>query len=246
MLFDVHCHLTHERFKSDLPQVIERAKSVIIHCAGSGSVDNHRVLGLAGEFSNVKPSLGLYPWDAVELDEAQVDLCFDMIRRNASKLVSIGEVGLDHYWGKAEDDWEAQEWVFERAIELGVDLGKPLIVHTRKAEAAALELLSHHSVPAVIHSYTGPQKLVPKFLELGCFFSIPSVVVRSSSFQELVRKVPVDRLLTETDAPFMAPVTGQRSEPVNVKEGLKMIADLKGLTFKKAESQLTSNYEVLF
>jgi TatD DNase family protein len=246
MFFDVHAHLTHEHFKKDLLEVVARAKDVVIHCAGSGLSDNKAVLDISGKHSNVKACLGLYPWDAVKFGEVGVDSCIDFIKRNAGRIVCVGEVGLDHYWGKAEKDWEFQEWVFERLLELAGEINRPVLVHSRKAERACLEMIGHHEVKVVIHSFTGPHKLIKDFLGLGCFFSIPSVVVRSSSFQELVRKLPIDRILTETDAPFLAPVIGQRSEPVHVKQGLKKIAELKGLTVKKTEKALTENYERLF
>jgi TatD DNase family protein len=246
MFFDVHAHLTHERFKKDLEEVVNRARDVIIHCAGSGLRDNEAVLDISEFFPNVKASLGLYPWDAVEMTDAEVDHCFDMIKSKVSRIVSIGEVGLDHHWGRSESDWAKQDWVFEKALELAESINKPLLVHTRKAEKRALELIRLHDVRVIIHSYTGPQNLVNDFLEFGCYFSIPAVVVRSKSFAKLVRKVPVDRLLTETDSPYMAPVSGQRSEPVNVKDGLKKIAELKGLTIKVAEKVLTENYQRLF
>jgi TatD DNase family protein len=246
MFFDVHAHLTHELFKKDLPDVISRASDIIIHCAGSGLHDNELVLNLARDNPNIKASLGLYPWDAVGLTEPEVDLCLDMIKRHARDVICIGEVGLDHHWGRASDDLEFQEWVFEKVLMMAEELDKPILVHTRKAESDSLDLMSHHSVKGIIHSYTGSHKLVKRFLDLGYYFSIPSVVVRSSSFQELVAKVPVDQLLTETDCPFMAPVVGQRSEPVNVRDGLKKIAEIKGLSLKEAEKALTSNYERLF
>lgn len=246
MFFDVHAHLTHDSFTDDLPAVIARAKSVIIHCAGSGLVDNERVLDLADKYLNVLPSLGLYPWDCVELTEAEVDLVMEQIKKHQRRIMCIGEVGLDHHWGKARGDHEKQEWVFDNFLTLAEDLSKPVLVHTRRAESECLGLLREHEARAIIHSYTGPQKLVSGFLERGCYFSIPSIVVRSSSFQDLVRKVPIDRLLTETDAPFMAPIIGQRSEPVNVKDGLKKIAELKGLSLKEVEQVLTNNYNKLF
>lgn len=247
MFFDVHAHLTHEHFKKDLDEVVKRAKDVTIHCAGSGLRDNELVLDLADKYSNIKASLGLYPWDAVEITEGEVDLCLDLIKQHAGDIICIGEVGLDHYWGKAEEDWEVQEWVFEKALLLAEEVNKPVLVHTRKAEREALELLTpHDEARVIIHSYTGSQKLVSGFLDRGCYFSIPSVIVRSTSFQSLVKKVPVERLLTETDAPFMAPEPGQRSEPVHVKKGLRKIAELKGLTVKEAEQALTDNYKRLF
>jgi TatD DNase family protein len=246
MIFDVHAHLTHELFKNDFKEVIKRAKDVIIHCAGSGLRDNEAVLDISESFTNVKASLGLYPWDAVEIEEAEVDHCLDMIKSKASRIICIGEVGLDHHWGKSESDLEKQDWVFEKVLDLAERVNKPVLVHTRKAEKQALELLRHHDVKAIIHSFTGSHKLVSDFLDIGCYFSIPSVVVRSNSFAGLVKKVPVDRLLTETDCPYMPPVAGQRSEPINVKQGLKAIADLKGISVKKAEGFLTDNYERLF
>ncbi|HLE06161.1 MAG TPA: TatD family hydrolase [Candidatus Nanoarchaeia archaeon] len=246
MYADVHAHLTHEFFKNDLPEVILRAKDVIIHCAGSGIEDNKRVLELTSRYPNVRASLGLYPWDAVRLGEDLVDINLEFIRANASKLVCIGEVGLDFFEGKAESDLEFQEWVFNSVLELAEELTKPVIIHSRAAEKRVLELLSEHEVTGVIHCYTGSHKLLARFLELGFYFSIPASVVRVNSFQDLVSKLPVDRILTETDSPYLAPVPGGRSEPSYVKDSVKKIAELKGLTLKKMEEQLTSNYNSLF
>lgn len=246
MYFDVHAHLTHEFFKADLPEVVKRAKDVIIHCAGSGIDDNKRVLELASMYPNIKPSFGLYPWDAVRLGEDLVDVNLEFIRANASRIVCIGEVGLDFFEGKAQSDLEFQEWVFHRVLELAESVNKPVLIHSRAAEKRVLELLSMHSVRGVIHCYTGSHKLIPQFLDLGFYFSIPASVVRANSFQDLVAKLPVDRILSETDAPYLAPVVGGRSEPVNVKDSVKKIAELKGLTVKACEKQLESNYNSLF
>ncbi len=246
MLFDVHCHLTHEWFKKDQQEVIKRAEKVIIHTAGSGLKDNEEVLKLSENNENIKASLGLYPWDAVTLSEGEIDFNIDFIKKNKEKLTSIGEVGLDHHAGKAIKDWEYQEWVFEKILIMAEEIKKPIVVHTRKAEKETLEILKNHEVKAIIHSYTGPQKLVPMFLEQGYYFSIPAVIVRAGNFQSLVKKVPINRLLTETDAPFMAPVTGERSEPINIKQGLSKIAEIKKLSIKEAEEELTKNYKELF
>ncbi len=245
MFFDVHCHLTHEAFKNDLPDVIKRAKDVTIHCAGSGLHDNEKVLEISRQYGNVKASLGLYPWDAVELSEGETGVVFDQMRKHKDEIICIGEVGLDHYWGKSEADWQKQEWVFSRILDLANELGKPVLVHTRKAEKESLEMIEGRE-KIIIHSYTGPQKLVPEFLEQGCYFSIPAVLLRSGSFQSLVKKVPVNRLLTETDAPYLPPKSGERSEPSFVKLTVKKMAEIKGLSEKEVEDALTQNYKAIF
>lgn len=246
MFFDVHAHLTHAAFRSDLPEVIKRAGDVVIHCAGSGVEDNQQVLEICSKYSNVKASLGLYPWDAVRAGEDLIDVNLELIKRNSSRIVCIGEVGLDHFEHESREDWGFQEWVFENLLELAGEVGKPVLVHSRKAEGKVLELMSNHDVKAVIHCFTGSHKLIPKFLELGYYFSIPASVVRDGGFQALVSKVPVERLLTETDSPYLSPVAGGRSEPADVKGSVKKIAELKGLTPEKAEEILTSNYRELF
>ncbi len=246
MFFDVHCHLTHQAFSDDVISVINNARDVIIHVAGSGLSDNKRVIDLSKEFSNVKASLGLFPWDAVNMGDGLVDTNLSFIKEHANDIICIGEVGLDHYWGKAREDWDFQEWVLNKIIDLSLDINKPLLFHTRKAEKDVLRVINNRGVNGIIHSYTGPHKLVNDFLSAGCYFSIPSVVARSPSFQSLVKRVPLNRLLTETDAPFLPIKAGQRSEPVNVKNTVKVIAEVKGVSVSVVEEELTNNYYTVF
>ncbi len=241
MYFDVHCHLTHPLFSKDLENVVN--VNVIIHCAGSGLKDNKKVLEISKKFKNVKASFGLYPWDVVKMSKEEFEENIKFIKENKNNIVCIGEIGLDYYQGDDEKDLRIQRERFKEILLLAESLKKPVLVHTRKAEKDAYEILKEHNVRAIIHSYTGPQKLVKKYLELGFYFSIPGVVVRSPSFQSLVKKVPIERLLTETDAPYLPIVSGQRSEPKDVIKIVQKISEIKECD---AKDELLKNYKSLF
>jgi len=245
MLLDIHCHLTHKLFEQDVDKVIKRSGEVIIVCAGSGLIDNQKVLALASKHSNVKASLGFYPWDAVNSTDEQINGCINFMKNNKSKAVIIGEVGLDHHWGQSKVDWAKQELVFRRLLKFCDDNNKPVLIHCRDAEAIVLKVISDYSCNKVIHCYTGPLSLVPEFLSRDCYFTIPALIAKSKSFVKLCKKLPVNRLLTETDSPYLSPVQLERNEPVNVRLGLEVISKLKDLSFKDCEEQVFKNYESL-
>ncbi len=248
MFVDVHAHLTHEAFSQDLPDVIKKAKenNVLIVCAGSGIVDNQSVLRISRKYGNVYASLGLYPWDAVSLSEGEIDFCIDNIRKNAENIVCIGEIGLDHHWGKGKEDLAKQEWVFNKLLDLSIEINKPVLIHCRKAEQDVLEVLRTFEGKTIIHCYTGPQSLAQEFVDMGCYFSIPAIIVRSKSFKKLVRKVPVNQLLTETDSPFMGLTRERRAEPVDVIEGVKEIAKIKNMSYEKTRDIIFGNFKRMF
>lgn len=246
MLIDVHAHLTHEQFKNDLPSVIKRASKMIVLCAGSGHRDNQAVMKICALNSNVLPSLGFYPWDCVTLSEEEIDFAIDYIRGNASKIVCIGEVGLDYHWGEGKQDLEKQDLTFNKMLELGLDIKKPVLIHCRKAEKEVLKTILDYDGSYIIHSYTGPKNLVSEFVKKGCYFSIPAVVVRSKSMKKLVSAVPINQLLTETDSPYLSPKEGERNEPINVSYGLKAISEIHKLSLDKTEEQVFDNFKRLF
>lgn len=248
MFVDVHAHLTHEEFNDDVEKVINRAfdNKVLVVCAGSGLKDNQAVLRLCESHKGVLASLGLYPWDAVSITDDEVDYCIENIRERALKIVCVGEIGLDYHWGKGKEDLDKQYWVFNKMLELALDIKKPALIHCRQAEHEALEVLRSYEGNSIIHCYTGPLKFVPDFLNLGCYFSIPAAVARNKSLRNLVKLVPMTQLLTETDSPYMGLEPGGRNEPVKVIEGLKKISEIKKLSIKETEAAIFDNFKRLF
>jgi len=258
---DIHTHLTHERFTADWRQVIERAIAVgltDIVVNGLEPKSNRQILAMASEFSCIKPALGIYPIDAVndclpadlpfkvERFDVNSELTFIEQQAQAGKLTAIGECGLDGHWVD-DTTFAGQEYVFERFIEIGVKYKLPLIIHTRKREQRAIEILSHHRVEKVnFHCYGGRSKWAKEASErYGWYFSIPANARKNESFTKMLKILPEERILTETDAPYLAPIRGERNEPRHVKDTVHYWAELKGWPPEKAAEVIFKNYQTL-
>ncbi|MFQ5621375.1 MAG: TatD family hydrolase [Candidatus Nanoarchaeia archaeon] len=258
-LVDVHAHLDHALFKKDLGEVIQRAeqagvKAIITN--GTNRPSNENALALAKKYPIVKAALGFYPIDLLGFgpDEAgmpvqkgpiNLDEELDFIKKNKDNVVAIGEVGMDFHWDKEQH--KKQEENFHQIIEFASKLKKPLIIHSRKAEAKVVEILETQSAKKVImHCFSGKKSLVKKGLDLNLNFSIPANVERSQSFQMIVNLTPMDNLLTETDAPWLGPNRDERNEPKNVALTVKKIAELKKLDEKEAALLIFKKYKELF
>ncbi len=239
MLIDVHCHLDDERFDSDLPEVIARSRVSVIIANGINPASNRKVLGISRRFPSVKPALGLFPLDALNCD---VEAELEFIR--SQRPFAIGEVGLDY---SSDSDRERQKEIFSMAISLAKELDKPLIVHSRKAEADVIGMLEDSKANKVVmHCFGGSQKLLKRILDAGWYLSIPTSIYYDEHFQRIVARAPITQLLTETDAPLLGPVRGERNEPANISKGVRKIAEIKGMTFEDTENSIFMNYQRLF
>ncbi|MDD5151257.1 MAG: TatD family hydrolase [Flavobacterium sp.] len=262
MIIDVHCHLDHERFSQDLDKVIDRARKSgvkFIITSGVNSSTNRKILEIKKNFSDiVKVSFGIYPLDAlkkeIEIGEANGfsrDIeSFDLekeiswIEKNKNECVAIGEAGLDFKYSSEKNE---QIKIFQKIIDLAKKINKPLIVHSRKAELEALELLEKSNYKKIIlHCFSGKKSLIKKGIDLGFYFSVPPVITRLEHFQMLVELVPLSQLLTETDAPYLSPIQGERNESSNIKITLKEIAKIKNLPEEKVEEEIFNNSKRLF
>ncbi|MBI5398302.1 TatD family hydrolase [Candidatus Woesearchaeota archaeon] len=262
LLVDVHAHLDHTDFSKDIDAVIERARAAgvrAIIAQGVNHESNLAVLALAKKYDIVKAALGLYPLDAlnVKVDEQHfseepslprtkvgVDATLNFIEQHNDSIIAIGEVGVD---AKFSTDLAAQRENFQKIIKLSLRIKKPLIVHSRKAELDTIEMLEASKCKqAMMHCFGGKLKLAKRIEDNGWMVSIPPCVVRSSHFQELVKRVNINHLLTETDCPYLGPEPGKRNEPANVIESVKMIAQIKKMTVEDTANAIFHNYQTLF
>lgn len=261
--FDVHAHLTSPRFSGQVDTIIERASRAGVTTIVSNGLyvnDNERVLALAREHTIVKPAIGYYPVDAVlaEMTQAGIDYpredvdhftaeeTVHWIGEHAERAFAIGEIGLDHHWVPAEF-WERQERIFLALVDVARAAHKPIIIHTRKAERRAYELLS--AMPDVRvnwHCYSSRLKLGKDIAETGHYLSIPANAPRSETFAGLLRSARRTQLLLETDCPYLAPEPGGQSEPSHVTGTVRFAAELWGTTESAALSQFEENFERLF
>jgi TatD DNase family protein len=257
LIIDVHCHLDHIDFEKDIDQIIDNAKKIgitSIITSGINPDTNRAALRLASKFDIVKCSLGIYPPDALEKELTNstwpkykpfdIDEEIEFIRKNKDKVIAIGEVGLDY---KEGDKKEFQAEVFQKMINLAKELDKPLIIHSRKAEAEVIGMLEKSGYKKImLHCFCGKKNLVKKAADNGWYFSVPTNVVKSEQFQNMVKIVNISQLLTETDAPYLSPFPGKRNEPAFVIESVKKIAEIKGFTFEDTMNTIYLNYKRLF
>jgi len=258
MLVDVHAHLDHPLIFPKLDKVIERCKKEKCYVITSGvnKSTNRKALEISEKYDNVYCSLGLYPIDALSkemesgdfprsVEKLDVDEELKFILKNKSKIVSVGECGLDFHWDSKHKDEQIKN--FLKVISLAEKIKKPLIVHSRKAELKAIEILETSKIKNVImHCFFGKMKYVKKVSDLGFYFSIPPVVTRIPQFKLLVNEVPITQLLTETDSPYLSAVKGKINEPVNVKISVGEIAKLKKLERVEVENNIFSNFQKIF
>ncbi len=249
LLADVHAHLDLVK-KEELAGVVQRAaaagvKVIISNSVGPKSI--RKALVLQQQFGIVKAALGLCPTEAARLQEAAIEGELGFIRSCKDKIAAIGEIGLDYQEARGDRERQQQQQLFERQLELAKQLGKPVIVHSRQAEKGVVETLIRCGCKAVVlHAFHGSLKLVKEAAEAGFYIAIPTNIRRSSHFQAIVRELPLSRLLTETDTPYLAAEKDGKSEPAHIASTVARIAAIKGMSAEEVANILYGNYQRLF
>lgn len=246
-LIDTHTHICDSVFDDDRTSVLERARASGVGgvvAIGEDLSDARKNLMLADEHPMLLPGAGLYP-TVLDLDEAE-RIC-DFIRTESPRLVCIGEVGLDFWKVKEEEDQELQREIFRGFIKLSNELDLPLNVHSRSAGRHAIAMLVEEGGRRVqLHAFDGKASTALPAVEAGFYFSIPPSIARSRQKQKLVRRLPIECLLVETDSPALGPEAGQRNEPANVRISLEAIAEIKEIPLKAAAETIVENTERLY
>ncbi|WP_417914530.1 TatD family hydrolase [Candidatus Electronema sp. JM] len=251
-LVDTHCHLDMPEYQADLDAVISTARQRgvgRIITIGIDLASSRRAVELAGQYADVYAAVGIHPHDAATADDEAFRQLRDLAA--APKVVGFGEIGLDY--AKNYSAKEVQLPVFIHQLELAKELALPLIIHDRDAHEDCLRLLREKgSFPrgGVMHCFTGDRRLAEQVLELGFYLSIPGIITfpKAESLREVVRGLPLDRLLLETDGPFLAPVPfrGKCCRPEHLLHTAAAVAELKGVPLDELARQTTCNAEKLF
>jgi TatD DNase family protein len=253
MLIDSHCHLDFPDFADEVDAVIERARAVDIASMVTIStrVARHAgVLAIAERFPDVYCSVGTHPHHAdEELEVTAADL---IARAQNPKVVAIGEAGLDYHYDNSPR--AAQERGFRTHIAAARQSGLPLVIHSRDADADMACILEEETgqgaFPAVLHCFTGGPELARRAIALGLFISFTGILTfkNSAALRAIAAELPADRILVETDAPYLAPspFRGKRNEPAHVVEVAKVLADARGASFDEIARQTTDNFFALF
>jgi len=246
-IVDSHAHLCDPLFDMDRIEVLKRAQAAGINAIVSVSEnlsDAKQNIELAEAHPELRAAAGLYP-SCLDLNQAKAMHSF--IRKERSRLVAIGEVGLDYWIVKEESDRELQREIFCGFIELSLDLDLPLNVHSRSAGRHAVELLLERGARKVLlHAFDGKVASALPAVEAGYFFSIPPSVIRSHQKQKLVKQLPLSCLLVETDSPVLGPSAGERNEPANAVISIEAIAELKNISWAEVIEAVYSNTILLF
>jgi TatD DNase family protein len=250
---DSHCHIDMPAFDQDRDAVVARAREagvadILIAGGVDAEVGHHRALRVAEEFG-LPVSAGIHPHEAKLATEAIYDELKGLAREG--RIVAIGEIGLDFHYDYSPRD--VQREVFRRQVRLAREVGLPVIIHTREADeetAAILEEEGAMETGGVIHCFTGGEELARRALALGFYVSFSGIVAfpRSETIQAVARTLPEDRLLVETDSPFLAPPPhrGKRNEPAFVVEVARKVAGLRGDTLEAVGAASRRNFERLF
>jgi TatD DNase family protein len=261
VLIDTHCHLDLADFDADRQAVIARALAAGVGTMINPSVDlegGTAIVQLAEDSPALYAAVGVQPNHAANWDRGMLAQVKTLAQRD--KVVSIGEIGLDYYWDKAPKD--VQKRAFQDQLELAAEMELPVIVHNREAGDDVMTiLLDWHSGlvqtasplasrPGVLHSFSGDKEMAQKAIAASFFIGLtgPLTFKKAKDLQDLAVDLPLDRILIETDSPYLSPhpERGKRNEPAKVKLVAEKLADLKGITFDEVAAATTANAQRLF
>ena len=253
MLVDSHCHLDFPDFSADLDAIVARAAAAGVGRMVTISTRVRRLgelLAIAERFSNVYCSVGTHPHHADEEDGISADELIALTRH--PKVVAVGEAGLDNFYDNGSP--QAQERGFRAHIQAARATGLPLVIHTRDADEDCARILEDEaakgSFRAVLHCYTGGRELAMRAIELGLSISFTGILTfkKSVNLRALAAELPADRIMVETDAPYLAPgkFRGKRNEPAYVVEIAKVLAEARGVSPEEMARQTSENFFRLF
>lgn len=253
MLVDSHCHLDFPDFAAELPDVVARAEAAGVSHLVTISTRVKRfdqIRAIAERFDNVSCSVGTHPHQAAEEPDVTVA---DLVKLAAHpKVVAIGEAGLDYHYDTSPV--EAQEKGFRTHIAAARETGLPLVIHAREADADVAAILEEESAkgafPFLLHCFTGGADLARRAVALGGYVSFSGVITfkKSEDLRAIAAELPQDRLLVETDSPFLAPTPhrGKRNEPSYVRETAKVLGEARGVSLEDIAGATTRNFFTLF
>jgi len=251
MLVDSHCHIDFDEYSGRIPQILENmARNQVSHalCACVNLVDFERVLALAESHAQLFASVGVHPDQSADASPTVDDL---IGRSRHPKIVAIGETGLDYYRQDGDLEWQGAR--FRTHIRAARECGKPLIIHTRDAGEATLRIMREERADAiggVMHCFTETLEVAQAAMELNFYISFSGIVTfkNAVAIKELAKTVPLERMLIETDSPYLAPVPhrGKTNEPAWVRHVAEEIARLRGISLEALAEATSANFFRLF
>lgn len=252
MFIDSHAHIDSLDFQADRAAVLERAwvaqvERILVISSGSSPESAEAAIHLAEEHPFLDIAIGLHPHEASSVCESHLDRMRQIANR--SRVLAWGEIGLDFHYDHSPPD--VQKHVFARQLALAKELDLPVVVHTREAEAETLEVLKQHdSGRGILHCFTGSLKMAEECIEMGFMVSFSGMLTfpKAQGIRDVARKIPLERILIETDSPYLAPVPyrGKRNEPAYVVHTARALAEVKGLGINEIAGVTAENYRRFF
>jgi TatD DNase family protein len=254
MLIDSHAHIQGKEYAGETEAVIERARAAgieqIIAVGGAGDMSsNTEAVALAESFENIYATVGMHPHDAKDVASDDLEKLKDLTRH--PKVIAVGEAGLDYYYNHSPRD--VQRRVFAQFIHMARETELPIVVHERDAASDGADLLCSEGagkVHGVIHCFTGDYEAARAYLDLGFYLSFTGIITfkNAEALRDVVRRVPLERILVETDSPYLTPVPhrGKRNEPAYVRLVAEQVANIKEMTLEEVARVTTDNARQLF
>jgi len=245
--FDIHSHLNFSEYDTDLEEVIARLRQTDTHTivVGTDVESSKRAVKLADKYAEIYACIGVHPVD----DPNKIFEIFDFESLISNpKVVAVGECGLDFFHAKKEKDYERQRKLFLDQIGFALKHNKPLMIHSRDAYAELLEILEplkkeHLDMRGNIHFFAGDLDIAQRFWSIGFTTSFTGVITFARDYDEVIRNAPLEMLMSETDAPYVAPIPhrGKRNEPSYISEVVKKIAEIRGEDLELVRGALVRN-----
>lgn len=249
-LIDTHAHLDFEKFQDNIDEILDNAKAVGVEkiiIPGVTLEDTHKIIDLIEKYDNLYGAVAVHPSEAKGWQEEYYPILLEYAQHD--KVVAIGETGLDYYWDKTFK--ETQQHVFRRHLELAEELNIPVIVHDRESHADVLEILKEFpEVKGVMHCFSGSAEFALECVKIGYYIALGGPITFKNAVKpkEVAKMVPIEKLLLETDSPFLAPhpFRGKDNDPSKIILVAETIAEIKGLSVEEVANITSQNAERLF
>jgi len=249
-MIDSHCHLEQKDYDNDRDQVIEKCrkelKAVITCCAHPKDLD--MTLEMVEKYKDfVFATASIHPEYIKEVGEKEKDEFLELVKQNKSKLVGIGETGLDFFWTKEEEWRKKQKELFAEMINFSKELKLPLVIHSRDSYEDCVKILEQEDAKRVLMHMFGANQLAKRIIENGWSISMNTIVMKSKKHKKVVRDTPLENLMLETDAPWLAPEGfGSRNDPTAIKFVAEKIAEIKDISFDEVWNKCGENASQFF
>ena len=247
-LIDTHCHIYYDKYSEDLDDVISRAnKKNINHivCVGVDLESSKKSLSLSEKYDSVFATTGYHPHEAKLAPKDYLDKMKDLLEK--PKVIAVGEIGLDYYYENS--DKKIQNKIFREQLDLAKDLNMPAIIHNRESDDDLYKNIKESNISkGVIHCYSSDINYANKLFDLGLIVSFTGIVTFSKTLQKVVKQIPLDKIMVETDSPYLTPIPfrGKRNEPHMVSHVAEKIAEIKNISIEEVAEATTKTAKNLF